>query len=407
MTKVRWVVRLVPQLSERAANSRPRCRITRLVISERSHSTLSVPVTTHDRLTLLNEIVLCHLYPDNVPQQVEPTILGRYQIQFCRFVPTPSSKLQATTKCTPITIDTTTTATGSVIMDSMRSLNTSLPTSTQTRSSQPPEQLLQAFKTAALSVTNLYKYAVSDQNQARQSGYQDALDDLLSFLDKENLGLGDGEGWQVRQWATERLDKTNVSTAASDSDDDRGEIEKRARSLSPVLPRKQSAEALQTELVSRPTSPTRLGSAPPLSSNPTTIAQSVSHPILPDPDHPSTTIPFTFTANASLPQSQDIDMQAHESLASSTTSAPSPLAHAPPTASTPSVRLEVRNMGSRPSHRHSGPSNKHGSRSIGRDMGVGAGGTKRKLQFPDFFDISSIGNGKDSVNGGSKRSRFT
>jgi len=290
-------------------------------------------------------------------------------------------------------------------MDSMRSLNTSLPSSTRTRSSQPPEQLLQAFKTAALSVTNLYKYAVSDQNQARQAGYQDALDDILSFLDKENLGLGDGEGWQVRQWATERLDKANVNTAGSDSDDERGEIEKRARSSSPVLPRKPSSDTLRGPSPPRATSPTRTGSAPPLSS--ISSDDTPEHPtsIIEQSGSPAASVPFTFTAAPMLPQTQDIDMQSSDNVSSGTISTSS--THAPSSSSlpAPSVRLEVRNLGSRGSLRHGG-SSRHGNRPIGRDLGVGAG-AKRKLQFQDFFDISGLGNGKDGTNGGSKRSRFT
>ena len=112
-------------------------------------------------------------------------------------------------------------------MDSMRSLNTSLPSSTS--HVQPPEQLLQAFKAAALSVTNLYKSAVTDQAQAKQLGYQEAIEDLLHFLDRKHLGLGDGEGWQVRQWATERLD--GVPSHSESEDDD-----KPARSASPAVP---------------------------------------------------------------------------------------------------------------------------------------------------------------------------
>ena len=289
-------------------------------------------------------------------------------------------------------------------MDSMRSLNTSLPSSTQTRPSQPPEQLLQAFKTAALSVTNLYKYAISDQNQARQSGYQDALDDLLSFLDKENLGLGDGEGWQVRQWATERLDKTSGSTAASDSDDERGDIEKRARSSSPALPRKSSAEAMPDPSVSSTTSHTRIASAPPPSTLPENTPSSPNYKTV-EPAPQSSSTPFTFTATPTLPQSQDVDMQIQDSLQPSTTSVPSSHLQGPSTASAPSVRLELRSVGTRQAHRHSG-SSRHGSKSVGREVGVGAS-TKRKLQFPDFFDISNLGGGKESVNGGGKRSRFT
>ena len=84
----------------------------------------------------------------------------------------------------------------------MRSLNTSLPRST----SRPSELLLQQFKTAALSVTNLYKVSAQAESQAKEAGYQEAIEDLLHFLDRENLGLTDGEGWRVRQWATERSD---------------------------------------------------------------------------------------------------------------------------------------------------------------------------------------------------------
>lgn len=88
-------------------------------------------------------------------------------------------------------------------MDSLSSLNTSLPRSFPAR--QPNPDLHQAFKAAALSVAQLYKTAAADETSARSNGYQDALEDLLSFLDQQNLGLGDGEGWRVRQWATEKL----------------------------------------------------------------------------------------------------------------------------------------------------------------------------------------------------------
>ncbi|KKF94944.1 hypothetical protein CFO_g2723 [Ceratocystis platani] len=54
-----------------------------------------------------------------------------------------------------------------------------------------PEQLLDAFRAAALSVTKLYKTSASAQNKARLDGYQDCLEDLLAFLDRENIGLGD------------------------------------------------------------------------------------------------------------------------------------------------------------------------------------------------------------------------
>jgi len=99
-------------------------------------------------------------------------------------------------------------------MDSLSSLNTSLPRSFPAR--QPNPDLHQAFKAAALSVAQLYKTAAADENSARSNGYQDALEDLLSFLDQQNLGLGDGEGWRVRQWATEKLSPTIYGSDAED-----------------------------------------------------------------------------------------------------------------------------------------------------------------------------------------------
>ena len=81
----------------------------------------------------------------------------------------------------------------------MRSLNTSLPGTSppKQQKGEPPEQLLQAFKAAALSVTKLYKTAAADQGRTRAEGYQDALDELLAFLDREDIGLSDGEGWRI------------------------------------------------------------------------------------------------------------------------------------------------------------------------------------------------------------------
>ncbi|KAF1360957.1 hypothetical protein EJ07DRAFT_113740 [Lizonia empirigonia] len=123
-------------------------------------------------------------------------------------------------------------------MDSMRSLNKSLP---QTKR-QP--DVHQSFKKAALQLTNLYKSALADADRARSDGYQEALDDLLLFLDKENLGVGDGEGWRIRQWATERLDGPRL--ANSDEDDENDMDDKRARSSSPIMERNISPEATRT-----------------------------------------------------------------------------------------------------------------------------------------------------------------
>ena len=276
-------------------------------------------------------------------------------------------------------------------MDSMRSLNKSLPQSPKPRTVQPPEQLLQAFKTAALSVTNLYKTAALDQTRARQTGYQVALDDLLSFLDKENLGLGDGEGWRVRQWATERLDGTPPVHVSSDSDDDRGEIEKRVESQSPHRQRKASPETSSIQPPSRSSSPIRTEAIPPLP--PVSTHSNVSTVARPD----------TFTFRSSHPFPQDIDMQTDTTASSTCThevSSPSQTSII-----TPAVRLEVVPRGSRTPHRHH--SNRHNTRSTvsGKPLGSGAG-SKRKIAFGEFFDLGSLCDGKDGSGGSTKRGRL-
>ncbi|OXV07743.1 hypothetical protein Egran_04492 [Elaphomyces granulatus] len=293
-------------------------------------------------------------------------------------------------------------------MDSMRSLNTSLPASSTYQ--QPPEQLLQSFKAAALSVTNLYKSAVSDQGQARQAGYQDAIEDLLSFLDRENLGLGDGEGWKVRQWATERLDGPN--TAAGESDDERGDLDKRARSSSPVVVRKEHQQEPDPQRQPPRTTSSQRGeagtehqqpqgqpqqqnssSAPLQSQN-----QSSSEPGL----FPRPTV-FTFTAAPQFPPPlQDVEMPpADVPVAISTLPSGGSSISATSALNPASVSVSVVPRSSRAPHRQNNTS-RHSPRSSTRDPS--SLGSKRKLQFPDFFDLSGL-SGRELF-GGNKRPRF-
>lgn len=259
-------------------------------------------------------------------------------------------------------------------MDSMRSLNKSLPSSTSY--SQPPEQLLQSFKAAALSVTNLYKSAVTDQAQAKQSGYQEALEDLIHFLDRKNLGLGDGEGWQVRQWATERLDG---APAASESDDD----DKPARAPSPIVTRKEQQEHDQPRQNSEPTSSrpehTSTEPQPPANREQLDTSQPTSDIF------PKTPV-FTFTAGPAY--HQEVDMQTSDNL---------PLAPASPDeAAGVGISMVPRNA------RTSGRLNNSNRRTSATGATLGS---KRKLQLPDFFDLSGL-NGREFFGGG-KRGRFT
>ncbi|KAF3491759.1 uncharacterized protein GIQ15_01276 [Arthroderma uncinatum] len=275
-------------------------------------------------------------------------------------------------------------------MDSMRSLNKSLPS---TSTAQPPELLLQAFKTAALSVTNLYKNAVSDQAQSRHLGYQDALEDLRALLDKEKIGLSDGEGLRIRNWVMDKIDMTG--TSSNDSDDDKADTDKGHRAASPVVMRKTNADTTTPK-------PQPLQQPEPQSRQPSEAPTPQPTPIPADPIAivPPRTAAFTFTAGQSLPMQEDIDMKAGMDNSSSLSNDPQITASHP---SHPPVRLEVHSRPPRTPHRH-GNGNRHNSRSINRDATPGAG-SKRKFHFGEFFDISNLGNGRDPF-GGPKRGRF-
>lgn len=247
-------------------------------------------------------------------------------------------------------------------MDSMRSLNRSLP-STRTSRPAPPEDLLPAFKQAALSVTQLYKSAASYQDSIRQAGYQDALDDLLKFLDQENLGLQDGEGWRVREWATARYD---VSHLQPESEEDEGIDLEQDQSQPVVESNTQATDSQEQEL-----SPQAPG---PTTSSSQEEQERALQPI------------FQFTA------ASDHAMQTESSNDSKT----------------PPVKVEVVNRTSRNTNRHNV---RHVHRSSNKSN-TQIAGSKRKLPFPDFAEIFGFDK-KDSPDGGNaggggagKRSRL-
>ncbi|KAL4942525.1 hypothetical protein BDV06DRAFT_192014 [Aspergillus oleicola] len=263
-------------------------------------------------------------------------------------------------------------------MDSMRSLNTSLPSSTPRH--QPSEQLIQQFRAAALSVTNLYRSAAHAETQAREAGYQEAIEDLLHFLDRENLGLTDGEGWRVRQWATERSDGLPDA-----SDDD--ETDRRTRSATPTVSRKEATEPEAPRSSVKPTSPQREEQAA-AQQPPSTPTVQPSEPV--NFDRPPV---FTFSAGPTFPQAQEQDSDMHNSDSSS--SSPQSDAPAP-------VSVLARN--SRQQNRH-GNMTRPSPRNSTRDSPASIG-SKRKHHFPDFFDLSGMGHNRDLFGGG-KRGRFT
>ncbi|CAL5874483.1 uncharacterized protein PFLUO_LOCUS8779 [Penicillium psychrofluorescens] len=273
-------------------------------------------------------------------------------------------------------------------MDSMRSLNTSLPSSTPRP--QPPEQLLQSFKAAALSVTNLYKNAVCEQAQAKQSGYQEAVEDLLHFLDRENLGLSDGEGWKVRQWATEKCDGI---TSQNSDDDERGDADKRDRSTTPAVPRKEQPQPASETPARLPSTTTSASTPKPdptttTSTQPADTAQQAH-----ETNSFGKSSVFTFSAGPTLSQCQELDMDMQSSDASTTsTQDGSPV----------SVSMMARPP--RQHHRHNNHARPN-ARASTRESPA-AVGSKRKFTVPDFFDLSGLNNGRDMFGNG-KRGRFT
>lgn len=293
----------------------------------------------------------------------------------------------------------------------MRHLSTSLPSTSARHRTKQPQELLSDFKAAALSVTNLYKTAASAQVQARAAGYQDALDDILSFLDKEDLGLMDGEGWRVRRWATERLDggeggvqqQRRAGAGSSSSDDEEegagaGKEEVEARSSSPEATRK--APVVLSEVVEEATPPRRVTSEPPV--------LPVHAPLSP-PAQPPSLDDFTFRSAHVYPSgNHDRDAVTNTSSMDLDTSSSVP-------SSTETVRIVNRASRNR-NHTRQRADNRNTTTTLNLNLGAGAGG-KRKMPYPDFFDISGVnfegqqdprrdggGNGR-GAGGGGKRGR--
>jgi hypothetical protein len=265
-------------------------------------------------------------------------------------------------------------------MDSMRSLNTSLPGTSPSKQQmpEPPEQLLSAFKAAALSVTKLYKTAAVDLARARSEGYQDALDELLAFLDKEDIGLTDGEGWRIRRWATERLDV--------ESEDEPGQPE---RGSSPVLERTQSA----TQVSTRTGSPARVESTQPV------IPPSI-------PENQATMLPptgtFTFRSTVQYPQDADMGLSGLD-ISDGSRGQPIDATLVSHRSQSPSTSITITRP-TRAASRHNSQATRNNARAT-NTLGRGAG-QKRKINLGEFFDIGNLGHGKDGFGGGGKRGRF-
>ncbi|KAF9741787.1 hypothetical protein PMIN06_006225 [Paraphaeosphaeria minitans] len=260
-------------------------------------------------------------------------------------------------------------------MDSMRSLNTSLPR-TRRRQPTPQPDTHKAFKDTALAVTNLYRTALADIERSRSDGYQQALEDLLGFLDKENIGVGDGEGWRIRQWATERLDGALPVSSTSDTDEDISE-EQRARSSSPVI------EHVPEQNHSVDAEPTpRCDSAPPAA----TESANPDSDMAPLPPMFHFAAPQVYPASNNNNNNNNTDSATYDFAAAARRAFPTPRRNSNRSSSRNLQRSAAQNLVS---------------------LGTGAG-QKRKL-MNDFFniDFNHDRRDRDGPGGGPKRGRMT
>lgn len=292
-------------------------------------------------------------------------------------------------------------------MDSMRHLSTSLPPANSRQRNEPTSDILTDFRAAALSVTNLYKTAAKSQDRARAGGYQDALDDLLLFLDREKLGLMDGEGWRVRQWATERLDgdgagvRQGTATASTMTDDEEESTTAKEddkddeRSSSPEAQKKphplltSSSDVAEDDSMSH----RRVVSEPP-QIQPHALVQHTA-PLQSD---------FTFQSSHPYPTNHERDME----LDSASTPPHTFNASSNPS-STETVRIIPRAARTNRHSNHNRRTETRNMPTLNFNMGAGAG-SKRKMPYQDLFDISGINEGGERKDGngggrGGKRGR--
>jgi len=238
-------------------------------------------------------------------------------------------------------------------------------------------ELLDAFKAAALSVTKLYKTSAQAQAKSRADGYQDCLEDLLSFLDREHLGLQSGEGQKIRKWVVDRTEGRDGTSPPLESDDEA------ERSDAPVLssPQMQRATpAAVQHLRDKGELLTRDSSAPP-------VLTTVPVPPSPAVEEVDIVVPSqeTFNFQTSHPYPHDEALR----LANLNLSDPQTIS---------------------PSNTRTSRSGRNRNGRTGTRTALGRGaGQKRKVNLAEIFDLGSLdqGNGRDMFGSGGKRSRFT
>ncbi|KAJ4302584.1 hypothetical protein N0V88_002734 [Collariella sp. IMI 366227] len=229
-------------------------------------------------------------------------------------------------------------------------------------------ELLDAFKAAALSVTKLYKTSASAQAKSRADGYQDCLEDLLLFLDKEHLGQrGDSDAHRIRKWR--RRSRQGRTPYLLPADPTLPARRNNTSSTTPLRPQQQH----------RPPNARLLRPAHPHHLEEVDI-------VVPSQD--------TFNFQSAHPYPHDEAMRLANLDLSDSTSTTTHTSSSPNTTTTARSTPRSRNR-----HARSGPP---GRSALGRGAGQ-----KRKVDLAEIFGLGSLdyGNGKDMFGGG-KRGRF-
>jgi len=112
------------------------------------------------------------------------------------------------------------------------------------------------FKASANALAALYKTASAEIDAAYSDGAREALELLLSSMDRENLGLQEGEGWRVRQMVMElwqglgkqQKEVPPIKEEEKDTKEDVERVETPAQ-VSPPAPASKKTAPSQTPLI--------------------------------------------------------------------------------------------------------------------------------------------------------------
>ncbi|KAJ3568204.1 hypothetical protein NP233_g5868 [Leucocoprinus birnbaumii] len=183
----------------------------------------------------------------------------------------------------------------------LNTLANSLPTAQQ----KAEQELLNNFKSAALSITTLYRSSRQNAKRAYNAGYAAACQDLLTMIQQGVSvgGLGpsasssshgaDNDGMtigRVMDWTEARLEAIKAQEEEEDEEEEREREKERARSTSAAPTSSKSSMPAQT--------------APSNNSLPLTSLPTPSSPILPTTNHPpepTTPSPPLAPSNAQRP----------------------------------------------------------------------------------------------------------